>query len=107
LRRLFKGSAFDRAVRSPGAKPVPSLGVDMKTPRALYLGIVAVGAAMLVAGSLGTLHARQNAAAGIKIGSADIGGVVTSAHGPEAGVWVIATTADLPTKYAKIVVTDD
>jgi hypothetical protein len=37
----------------------------------------------------------------------DIGGVVTSAKGPEGGVWVIAETRDLPTKYAKIVVTDD
>ena len=27
--------------------------------------------------------------------------------GPEAGVWVIAETTDLPTKYAKVVVTDD
>ena len=27
--------------------------------------------------------------------------------GPEAGVWVIAETTDLPTKFAKIVVTDD
>jgi hypothetical protein len=36
-----------------------------------------------------------------------IEGVVTSANGPEAGVWVIAETTDLPTKYAKIVVTDD
>ena len=33
--------------------------------------------------------------------------MVTSARGPEAGVWVIAETTDLPTKYAKIVVTDD
>ena len=33
--------------------------------------------------------------------------MVTSAKGPEAGVWVIAETADLPTKFAKIVVTDD
>jgi hypothetical protein len=37
----------------------------------------------------------------------DIGGVVTSPHGPEAGVWVIAETHDLPTRYAKMVVTDD
>lgn len=36
-----------------------------------------------------------------------IAGVVTGATGPEAGVWVIAETSDLPTKYAKIVVTDD
>jgi hypothetical protein len=40
-------------------------------------------------------------------GSADIGGTVTGPNGPEAGVWVIAETSDLPTKYAKIVVTDD
>src|ERR1043166_8186971 len=37
----------------------------------------------------------------------DIGGVVTGSGGPEAGVWVIAETTDLPTKFAKIVVTDD
>ena len=37
----------------------------------------------------------------------DIGGTVSGAKGPEAGVWVIAETRDLPTKYAKIVVTDD
>ena len=37
----------------------------------------------------------------------DLGGVVTSAKGPEAGVWVIAETSELPTKLAKIVVTDD
>jgi hypothetical protein len=36
-----------------------------------------------------------------------IGGVVTSTKGPEAGVWVIAETKDLPTPYIKIVVTDD
>ena len=41
------------------------------------------------------------------IGEKDLGGVVTSASGPEAGVWVIAETTDLPTKFAKIVVTDD
>ena len=37
----------------------------------------------------------------------DISGVVTGPNGPEAGVWVIAETYDLPTRYAKIVVTDD
>src|SRR3954470_15286743 len=37
----------------------------------------------------------------------DIVGVVTGQKGPEAGVWVIAETKDLPTKYMKIVVTDD
>ncbi|HEX6164619.1 MAG TPA: carboxypeptidase-like regulatory domain-containing protein [Vicinamibacterales bacterium] len=37
----------------------------------------------------------------------DLAGVVRSSKGPEAGVWVIAETKDLPTPYAKIVVTDD
>ncbi len=36
-----------------------------------------------------------------------IGGVVSGAKGPEAGVWVIAETRDLPTRMIKIVVTDD
>ena len=37
----------------------------------------------------------------------DIGGVVTGPGGPEAGVWVIAETRDLPTPFVRIVVTDD
>ena len=37
----------------------------------------------------------------------DIGGVVTSSNGPEAGVWVIAETNDLGTRFIRIVVTDD
>ena len=36
-----------------------------------------------------------------------ITGVVQGAQGPEAGVWVIAETTDLPTRFIKIVVTDD
>src|SRR5205814_715499 len=36
-----------------------------------------------------------------------ITGVVQSSQGPEAGVWVIAETSDLPTGFIKIVVTDD
>jgi len=36
-----------------------------------------------------------------------ISGVVRSAKGPEAGVWVVAETDDTPTKFRKIVVTDD
>jgi hypothetical protein len=49
------------------------------------------------------LYAQQT----VSIGGTDIGGVVIGPTGPEAGVWVIAETAELPTKYAKIVVTDD
>jgi hypothetical protein len=43
----------------------------------------------------------------IAMDSDDIAGVVTSANGAEAGVWVIAETFDLGTKFARIVVTDD
>jgi hypothetical protein len=43
----------------------------------------------------------------VKMDGDDIGGVVNSAKGPEAGVWVIAETSELPTRYIKIVVTDD
>jgi hypothetical protein len=45
--------------------------------------------------------------AGVEIGAHDIGGQVSGPIGPEAGVWIIAETKDLPTKYAKVVVTDD
>src|SRR6204780_3826858 len=43
----------------------------------------------------------------VKINNHDIGGVVSGPHGPEAGVWVIAETHDLATRYTKMVVTDD
>lgn len=43
----------------------------------------------------------------VAIDDDDIGGVVTGPDGPEAGVWVIAETHDLPTRFARIVVTDD
>lgn len=53
----------------------------------------------------GYLAAGQDAA--VKLKGDELGGVVSSAHGPEAGVWVIAETTDLPTRYIKQVVTDD
>jgi hypothetical protein len=43
----------------------------------------------------------------IAIDHDDIAGAVRSSRGPEAGVWVIAETTDLPTKFARIVATDD
>jgi hypothetical protein len=78
---------------------------DMRTKRLLYLGLVAVAVAALLASLPGQLSSQQNA--GVRIDNDDIGGVVRSAKGPEAGVWVIAETTDLPTRFAKMVVTDD
>jgi len=51
--------------------------------------------------------AWPQSAGAVPIDRDDIGGVVASPEGPEAGVWVIAETDDLPTKYRKIVVTDE
>lgn len=45
--------------------------------------------------------------ADVAIDPDDIGGVVRGPSGPEAGVWVIAETRDLPVRYIKSVVTDD
>jgi len=47
------------------------------------------------------------AAAAVPNNPNGIGGVVTSAKGPEGGVWVIAETRDFPTRMIKMVVTDD
>src|ERR1700674_3614963 len=69
------------------------------------IGLLAV-ASVLVA-SFTWLHAQQRSGAPVAIVADDIGGVVMSSKGPEAGVWVIAETTDLPTKFVKIVVTDD
>ena len=65
---------------------------------AIALAVIAMPAA---------LHAQQSAPPAVTVGSDDLGGIVRGPNGPEAGVWVIAETTDLPTKFAKIVVTDD
>lgn len=56
---------------------------------------------------LAVANARQPSSQAVPVDGDDLGGVVTSAKGPEAGVWVIAETVELPTKLAKIAVTDD
>src|SRR5712692_3666200 len=78
----------------------------MRTTRALYLGLIASSMVVLLVAGQARLSAQHTDPA-IRIGDKDLGGVVTSSKGPEAGVWVIAETTDLPTKFAKIVVTDD
>src|SRR5438094_10314551 len=78
----------------------------MMTKRGWSSAAAVAVAALLTAAPAG-LSAQQTTAEVVRIGDNDLGGVVTSANGPEAGVWVIAETTDLPTKFAKIVVTDD
>src|SRR5262249_57345885 len=78
----------------------------MTATRASGLGMVVIGIAALLAVSQAQLGAQQSADPAIRIGAGDLGGTVTSANGPEAGVWVIAETTDLPTRFINIVVTD-
>jgi hypothetical protein len=78
----------------------------MSTTRGMYIGVIALVIAVLVAASAARLSAQQPGDV-MRIDDDDIGGVVTSAHGPETGVWVIAETTDLPTKFARIVATDE
>src|SRR5258706_15630265 len=70
-------------------------------------GRVALGVGLIWVVALVAMRAGQQGTAVVAIDNDDIGGVVAGAKGPEAGVWVIAETTDLPTKFAKIVVTDD
>src|SRR5438477_326672 len=58
---------------------------------------------------LATTSVRMSGQGGAapSIDNDDIGGVVTGANGPEAGVWVIAEATELGTRFAKMVVTDD
>src|SRR5947209_15518242 len=79
----------------------------MKSTKGLYLGVAAIAIALVLGGPSTRSNAQQTTAAGISIGDSDLGGVVSGPNGPEAGVWVIAETTELPTKFAKMVVTDD
>jgi hypothetical protein len=74
----------------------------MRNRRFWLSTVAAVGFAALAAAP-----AQLKAQNTVAIDADDIGGVVTGANGPEAGVWVIAETKELPTRFAKMVVTDD
>jgi len=63
--------------------------------------VAAAGMLTLVSAPTGAQQAA------VAIDNDDIGGTVRGPSGPEAGVWVIAETTELPTKFAKIVVTDE
>jgi len=71
----------------------------MKTK--LYWSLAVIGVVALLAACAAQMGAQEGG------GGSVLDGVVTSSKGPEAGVWVIAETTNLPTKFTKIVVTDD
>jgi hypothetical protein len=77
----------------------------MRLKKLLYFAGVAI---LAIAGVLVATRTRLNAqSAAAQVKPNEIAGVVSSSKGPEAGVWVIAETTDLPTRYVKEVVTDD
>src|ERR1700734_1375006 len=70
--------------------------------RALFCGVAAIAVAAFLVATPVRLSAQS-----VPIDGKSISGVVKSPHGAEAGVWVIAETNDLGTRFAKMVVTDD
>jgi hypothetical protein len=93
-------------VTTPAVRPRFAHHRSLLQPRHLLGGLclsLFVGAVALSPLWSGGAVAQQT----IAIDADDIGGVVTGPGGPEAGVWVIAETRDLPTRFIRIVVTDD
>ena len=91
---------------TPQLSAAPSTSVRDVMHRMLSLG--ACLAVVLIASSC-TLGDRMGTSSVVGAAEDDavISGVVQGRDGPEAGVWVIAETDDLPTHFIKIVVTDD
>jgi len=73
--------------------------------RHLSASLTAVAIAALALAWSSSASAQEKTA--LNVAADAIGGQVMGPNGPEAGVWVIAETTDLPTKYAKMVVTND
>src|SRR5262249_14372605 len=68
--------------------------------------VAAIGFAALLAGPV-NLGAQQAPAPAVAIDNDDIGGGGRGPNGPGARGWGIAQTTQLPTKFARMVVTDD
>ena len=68
---------------------------------------IATAAVMAMVLTMTSCAGMEPVPEGIELDADDIGGVVTSADGPEARVWVVAETTDLPTRFIRIVATDD
>ena len=80
----------------------------MRTLGSLAALAYTVSAAALIATtSLNPTPAKAQAPVAVAIDNDDIGGVVRSSAGPEAGVWVIAETRELGVRFIRTVVTDD
>jgi hypothetical protein len=76
----------------------------MRTTR---ISAILLGLSLIVFFATTSARISGQGGAAPAIDNDDIGGVVTGAQGPEAGVWVIAETRSTPTHLVKSVVTDD
>src|SRR5256712_9225462 len=79
----------------------------MRTHTASYVAVMVVGLAAFSTVPRTRTPVHQPPEPAARSDGDTIGGVVTGPSGPEAGVWVIAETSELATKFVKIVVTDD
>ena len=79
----------------------------MRTSVVLRMRPVLLTVGAVLAATLVWTEAHQVQGDPVAVDNDDIGGVVSGPNGPEAGVWVIAETTDLPTRFVRIVVTDD
>ena len=77
----------------------------MRKSRMFFLALAACAVTSFLLLTWTPLSSQQSAT--IALDKDDIGGLVRSAKGAEAGVWVIAETNDLPTRFTRMVVTDD
>src|SRR5688572_11708312 len=75
----------------------------------LFASVAALLVSAVLRSNIDGASAAQEAAPGIQIDEASIGGLVVNSGNqrPEAGVWVVAQTSNLPTPFRRIVVTDD
>src|SRR5258708_1926724 len=80
------------------------IGMEATTLSAVFFASTLI---LCIASSPRKMHAKGARKMSSRSTDKDIRGTVTSTKGAEAGVWVIAETTDLPTKFTKIVVTDD
>src|SRR5688500_10316529 len=112
MRRLPESTGDRRASKlglcnNPCYLPQTKRTVPGRTAMARRRKLCSVFAAIGLFGCVVVTPGPVSAQNTVAIDADDIGGVVMGPNGPEAGVWVIAETADLPTGFARMVVTDD
>jgi hypothetical protein len=97
--------SIDKTIDCPKPVHMNAQALSFPSRRSVYLKRIVIAFTYFVFLAVVGGSACNPTAESLQSEDNDIGGVVTGPNGPEAGVWVIAETYDLPTRYAKIVVT--